>query len=89
MFQGVTALIEFWEQWRTAMADVSWEPLQLIEAPDDRVLTVIRQSGRGRESGVPTEVELGQLWTIRDRNVRELELFLHRADAFAAAGLSE
>ena len=71
------------------MADVSWEPLELIEAPGDRVLTLTRQSGPGRESGVPAEIELSQLWTIRDRNVREIELFLDPADALAAAGLSE
>jgi ketosteroid isomerase-like protein len=87
-FRGVPAMIELWEQWRRVLA-LTWEPLEFIEASDDRVLTVTRQSGRGRESGVPTEIELNQLWTIRDGVLHRLELFRHRADALEAAGLRE
>jgi ketosteroid isomerase-like protein len=86
--RGVPALIELWEQWRSVLA-LTWEPLEFIEASDDRVLTVMRQSGRGRESGVPTEIDLNRLWTIRDGALHKLELFRHRADGLEAAGLSE
>jgi ketosteroid isomerase-like protein len=82
-------VIEFGEQLRGAWVDLATEPLEFIEAPGDRVVTLIRQSGRGRESGVPIEVHFFQLWTIRDGKVRKIELFRHRADALEAAGLKE
>jgi hypothetical protein len=69
--------------------DLSQEPLECIDAPDDRMLVLIRQGGRGRESGVPVEIHFFEVLTIRDRKVRKIEYFRHRADAMGAAGLSE
>jgi hypothetical protein len=67
---------------------LTWEPLEFIEASDDRVLTVMRQSGRGRESGVPTVIELNQLWSDpRWSYCISWSLFRHRAEALEAAGL--
>jgi ketosteroid isomerase-like protein len=86
--RGAPALIEFWEQFRRAWVDLTTEPLEFIEAPGDRVLVSIRQSGRGRESGVPIVTHFFQLWTLRDGNVK-VELFRHHADALEAAGLRE
>ncbi len=87
--RGVQELIGFSEQFRRVWADVVQEPLEFIEAPDDRVLAPIRLSGRGRESGVPIEIHFFQVWTIREGNLREIEFFRHRADALKAAGLEE
>jgi ketosteroid isomerase-like protein len=82
-------VIGFAEQLRGAWVDLATEPLEFIEAPEGRVVTPIRQSGRGRESGVPIEVHFFQLWTILDGKVRKIELFRHRAEALEAAGLRE
>jgi ketosteroid isomerase-like protein len=86
---GTPAILGFWEQLRSAWADLAMEPLEFIEAPGDRVLTPIRQTGRGRESGVPIELHFFQLVTIRDGRIRRVEFFRHRADALEAAGLRE
>ena len=82
-------LIAFTQEYREAWADVTAEAVELIEAPDDRVLGLIRQRGRGRQSGVPIEIHFFQIWRFEDGKVRELEMFRHRADALEAAGLSE
>jgi ketosteroid isomerase-like protein len=87
--RGLPEVIEFTEQYRSTWDDLAVEPLEFIEAPDDRVLVFIRQSGRGRESGVPIVVHFFQVFTIRDGKVRKLEFFRHRANALEAAGLSE
>jgi ketosteroid isomerase-like protein len=88
-FRGVRELIVFWEHLRAAWADLAWEALEFIEVPDDRVVTLTRMSGRGRESGVPVEIHFFLLFTIRDGNLRNMEVFRHRADALEAAVLSE
>jgi ketosteroid isomerase-like protein len=87
--RGVPDIIEFAEQYRNAWEDLAQEPLEFIEAPDDRVLASIQQSGRGRESGVPIVIHFFEILTIRDGRVRQIEYFRHRADALEAAGLSE
>jgi ketosteroid isomerase-like protein len=85
---GAVEIIGLWEQFRGVWADLTWEALEFIEA-GDRVLTPIRQPSRGRESGIPMEVHVFVVWTIRDGKVRKVELFRHRAEALKAAGLSE
>ena len=87
--RGAAEFIAFSEQYRERWVDLVQEPLEIIDAPDGRVLLLTRQSGRGRESGVPIVIHFFQLWTIRDGKVRRIEYFRHRADALEAAGLSE
>src|SRR5512144_3212629 len=51
--RGAPEFIAFAEQYRDGWADMAHEPLELIEAPGDRVLVLIRQSGALRiESSV-------------------------------------
>jgi hypothetical protein len=57
--------------------------------PDGRVVSLIRQSAHGRQSGVPIVIHFFQLHTIRDGKVSKIEYFRHRADALQAAGLDE
>jgi ketosteroid isomerase-like protein len=87
--RGVSAVIAFTEQFRAGWTDLAQEALEVIEARDGRVLLFVRQTGRGRESGVPIEIHFFELCTIRDGKVRHVEYFRHRADALEAAGLSE
>ena len=87
--EGISAAIAFGEQYRDGWADLIAEPLEIIDVPGDRVLVLTRQSGRGRESGVPIVIHFFQLWTIRDDKVCRIDYFRHRADALEAAGLSE
>ena len=87
--QGGPAFIRAWEQVQSAFPGLVMEPLEFVELPGDRVLTPIRQSGRGRESGIPIEIHFFEIWTIRGKKIHKCELFRHRADALEAAGLRE
>ena len=87
--RGLAEVIAFCEQFRDGWIDLVWELLEVIEVPDGRVVTFVRQSGRGRQSGVPIVIHFFQLHTIRDGKVRKIEYFRHRADALKAAGLAQ
>ena len=69
--------------------DLVYELLEVIQVPDGRVVALVRQSGRGRQSGVPIVMHFFELCTIRDGKLRKIEYFRHRADALQAAGLGE
>ncbi len=87
--RGVTELIAFSEEYRERWDELVAEPLELREAPDGRVLGLIRQSGRGRQSGVPITIHFFALYTVRGGKLRKVEYFRHRADALEAAGLED
>jgi ketosteroid isomerase-like protein len=87
--RGRPEVIAFFEQYRDGWIDVVYELLELIEVPDGRVVALVRQSGRGRQSGVPIVIHFYELCTIRDGKARKIEVFRRRADALQAAGLGE
>jgi ketosteroid isomerase-like protein len=85
--RGVPLAFAFMTHVQSTLIDVVWEPLEFIEAPANRVLVEVRQGGRDRKSGVPVELKLFHLVTLRDKRVRKVEFFRHRAEALKAAGL--
>jgi ketosteroid isomerase-like protein len=87
--RGLAEVIAFLEQYRERWIDLVYESLEVIEAPDGRVVALVRQSARGRQSGVPIVVHFFVLHTIRDGKLCKIEYFRHRADALHAAGLGE
>ncbi|MGE5746423.1 MAG: nuclear transport factor 2 family protein [Solirubrobacterales bacterium] len=86
--RGRPQFIRWLDEVQGAMVELA-QPLEFIEAPGDRVLVPTRQSGRGRESGVPFDVHYFALFTVRDGNVHSVELFPDHAEALEAAGLRE
>jgi hypothetical protein len=87
--RGLAEFIAFAEQYRERWMDLVQEELEEIEVPGGRVLAFVRQSGRGRQSGVPIAIHYFELCTIRDEKLRKVEYFRHRADALKAVGLEE
>ena len=87
--RGLAEYIAHAEQLRDGWIDLVHELLELTEAPDGRVVALVRQSGRGRQSGVPVVFHFFTLWTIRDGEICKVVYFRHRADALQAAGLGE
>jgi ketosteroid isomerase-like protein len=85
--RGLAEVIAFLEQYRERWIDLVQELLEVTEVPDGRVVALIRQSARGRQSGVPIVIHFFVLHTIRDGKMRKIEYFRHRADALKAAGI--
>ena len=55
----------------------------------DSVVVTTRWRGVGKESGVPTDKRVFDVWTFRGHAVTRVEFFSHRAKALEAVGLSE
>ena len=87
--QGLSEFLAFCEQYREGWIDMVQKPLEVADAPDGRILALVRQSGRGRQSGVPIVIHFFALYTIREGKMRKVEYFRHRADALQAAGLED
>lgn len=87
--EGVRRLFEGWVgQWE----DYRLEVEEVIDTGGRRemtLVTVLRQSGRGKGSGVVIEAPRAQVVTVRDGLGVRVETFYDLDDAFAAAGISE
>lgn len=54
VIRGREALRRYYEDWIDTLAELRAEVEEILYEDDDRVAAVIRNSGRGRASGVPT-----------------------------------
>jgi ketosteroid isomerase-like protein len=84
--RGPREVLEFVREWTEPFEDmhVEW---QLHQAGPDHVLALIHMTARGRESGVPTEMRFGQLWTFRGGRAVRMEMINDVDEARRAAGL--
>jgi ketosteroid isomerase-like protein len=73
---------------RSEFDDARIDVHELVEAGDE-VLVSMTIRGRGRRSGVPTNWDIWQVWTLRDGKVVRGKGFMNREEALEAAGLSE
>ena len=80
-FAAYGAWIDSWEDYRRA-------PREVIDL-GDRVLILLRESGRGKGSGVPVEARLAMLLAFRRGRVVRHQEFSDWQQALEAVGLSE
>jgi hypothetical protein len=60
--RGLDEFLAFVAEYREDWLDVRSE---LLDVPEERVLGLIRQSARGRQSGAAIEIHFFELWTLR------------------------
>jgi ketosteroid isomerase-like protein len=77
------------QDWLDMFDDFRAEPLELIEAGEDKVIAVVRISGRAKLSGVETDLTYAELWTLRDGKIARGRQYFTREEALKAARLSE
>jgi ketosteroid isomerase-like protein len=91
--QGKDALRAHMDDWIDTlddfMGDFRSEPVELIEAGEDKVIAVTRISGRAKLSGVETHLTYAALYAIRDGKIVRGREYWTRDEALKAARLSE
>ena len=75
-------------RWRAEWGDFRFEPEEVIDLADDRVLVVGRLAGIGSSSGATVDSDWALLLTFRGLLIRE-EAYLDRREALEAVGLRE
>jgi ketosteroid isomerase-like protein len=87
--RGHEAMRAYVEDWLETFDDPKTDPVELIDAGADRVVAVLRASGRAKQSGVETEVTYAVVYTVRDGKIARGREYWTRDEALEAAGLSE
>src|SRR6187200_1363769 len=86
---GLDEFLTAFREYLQALSDLRIEAERIIDLSGDRVLVLSRQTALGKQSGVPIESELGDLFTLRDGKIVRYYSYWNRADALEAAGLRE
>ena len=89
IYRGRDGVVEVLEQWIDTWDGYEVKALEFIDAGEDRVVSVIRERGKLKDSDAWVEHTRGAVWTIRDRRIARYEEHQDRAEALEAAGLSE
>jgi ketosteroid isomerase-like protein len=89
VYHGHDGLRTFFRDWHEAWQSIDYDFDELIDAPGDKVVSLVTRRGRGRESGADVELALALAWTIRDGKVVRVVWFSSRDEALRAVGLPE
>ena len=87
---GKDACRAYLRDWLDTFDDFKVEPVELIDAGDERVVAALRYSGRAKQSGanVPA-THFAVVYVIRDGKIARGREYATRDQALQAAGLSE
>jgi ketosteroid isomerase-like protein len=81
-----------WREWLAGrweeLSEVNFDPIEVIDAGPDTIVTVTRFRGRGRASGVEVEAIGAALWTLCSGKVSNLSFYQSRDMALRAVGLA-
>jgi ketosteroid isomerase-like protein len=86
---GKDAVRAYMHDWLDMFDDFKSEPVELIDAGEDRVIAVVKISGRAKLSGVESDLTYAVLYTFRDGKIKQGREYWTRDQALEAAGLSE
>ena len=86
---GLDELSTAMREYLRAFSDLRIEAERIIDLSGDRVLVLSRHTARGKQSGVPIDHELGDLFTLRGHKIVHFISYWNRPDALEAAGLSK
>jgi ketosteroid isomerase-like protein len=89
LIRGEPGLRRYYQDWIDAMDPLHAEVDEVLFDDGEQVAAVIRNSGRGRASGVLTEGRYFIACTVRDGRIVSGREYETREQALAAVGLSE
>jgi ketosteroid isomerase-like protein len=89
VWRGREGFVEFIRTWTEQFEDWSIRVERWIDAGEGRVVALTRQTATGKGSGVPVELNLGQVWEFDAGRLARMRAYLTHAEALEAAGLRE
>jgi ketosteroid isomerase-like protein len=86
---GPEAVRRYAQDWFDMFDDLSVVAEELIDAGDDRVVAVLRMTGRAKVSGIETEIRFSVVYTLRDGKIVQGREYMEKGQALEAVGLQE
>src|SRR5204863_479952 len=89
VFRGQQGIRDYFATLGEVFDDVRVEIEEMTDAGEDRLVVVVRVTGRGRGSGANVEQRNTQVWTFGDTKIARIDSYMNRNDALEAVGVSE
>jgi ketosteroid isomerase-like protein len=89
VFRGRQGVRDYFDTLGEVFDDMRIEIEEITDVGEDRLVVVLRVSGRGKGSGVNVEQRNGQVWTFVEGKVARIDSYMNSTDAFKAVGLPE
>jgi hypothetical protein len=89
IYRGRQEVMRLWTSFLDAWDEVQWDPEEVIEVDETRVVVVNHVHMRGRGSGVDVDAIGVQLWTFKAGEAQRVKLYQSKAEALEAVGVSE
>jgi ketosteroid isomerase-like protein len=89
VWRGREGFVEFMRTWTAEFEDWSLQLERVIDAGHDRVVALTHQAAIGKGSGVPVEMNLGQVCELEAGRIVRVRNYLSYVETLEAAGLSE
>jgi ketosteroid isomerase-like protein len=89
VFRGREEFVDFFRTWMEQFDEYSFRVERIIDAGDDRVVSILHQRGVGKASGVPVEWQMGQVLEFEGGRLNRARNYASPAEALEAAGLRE
>jgi ketosteroid isomerase-like protein len=86
-FLGHRGVAEFFRQWLGTWEGYEFELEELHPCTDGRVVTLFRERGRGRGSGVPVEIRPLGVWTVENGKVVAYRGYMDRDEGLRDANV--
>ncbi len=87
-WHGHEGFMQFAAGQTEGFAEMSIEPQEFIDG-GEKVVVPMEFGGRARHTGIEVKFAFVHVLTIRDGKVARLDVYVSKAEAFEAAGLSE
>jgi ketosteroid isomerase-like protein len=84
-YDGIEGARKFLADWLEVWDDWEVEAEQVLDAGNDRVVSILRQQGRSKATGVTSEMHFAQVWTFKDGLQIRMEMYASGAEALEAA----
>jgi ketosteroid isomerase-like protein len=86
-YAGVEGARRLLATWVEAWDDWEFDVDELIEA-GEKVVALCVQRARSKVSGVPVEMHLAQVWSVRDGRQSRMDMYNDQNEGLAAAGVA-
>jgi ketosteroid isomerase-like protein len=87
VYRGKEGVRTLWQTFLDAWETVRWDPREMIDVDESRVVVVNRVRMRGRGSGVDVDATGVQVWTFEGGSPVRIKLYQTRSEALDAVGL--
>jgi ketosteroid isomerase-like protein len=87
-YEGIDGARAFLRAWTNSWDD--WElDIDAFHDAGERVVVIVRQSGRSRTTGMPVDMLFAQVFTVRGARQTRMEMYSDPQKALKAVGLEE